>query len=206
MGLKKKNVPSGLGKRASALCFSSNSLVSPSLRLRLQVSAPPHFLPLPAGLRSSALPPFCIPVRLYLSLPTKNHERSRTCQPGLEESQDQNRLMQTVRSPAFFHHYPTLPSLERHFLTNKLRVAGKWNSNRLLADLKVYTQEEVSQTDKIAKMKAANADPYDVKQQVRIPLMPSTLGALNIPDLTLRFYRRACLPIPWLSSRIPRTV
>jgi len=37
----------------------------------------------------------------------------------------------------------------------------------LLGDLKVYTQEEVAQTDKIAKMKAANADPHDIKQQVR---------------------------------------
>jgi hypothetical protein len=36
----------------------------------------------------------------------------------------------------------------------------------LLADLKVYTQEEVAQTAKITKMKAENADPYDIKQQV----------------------------------------
>lgn len=37
---------------------------------------------------------------------------------------------------------------------------------RLMKDLRVYTQEEQQQTDKIAKMREANADPYDIKQQV----------------------------------------
>ena len=39
--------------------------------------------------------------------------------------------------------------------------------NSLLADLRIYGQEEKQQTEKIAKMKAEGADPYDIKQQVR---------------------------------------
>jgi tubulin-specific chaperone A len=55
---------------------------------------------------------------------------------------------------------------------------------RLLADLRVYTKEEEQQNDKIAKMKAANADPYDLKQQENVlaetmAMIPDTKNRLN---------------------------
>ena len=55
---------------------------------------------------------------------------------------------------------------------------------RLLADLKVYTQEETAQAAKITKMKADNADPYDIKQQESVlaesmAMIPDTKNRLN---------------------------